>query len=137
MSISDILVQKCANQLCLRALVQVARDAIIFLHKPSMGLLEVGCARALNDELLRLEFVVLASFLQQHLFKLLLIKFARVFAHLNEHLDGGANLSFLNDFAIALKTNVLHEEADQAILDRLVLDHVVLKLTVLHVLNER
>ena len=101
-----------------------------------MGLLEVGCERAVRDELLRFQLVVLCRLLQQHLLELLLVEFARVLAHLDQHLNAGPDLRLLDDLAVALLPNVLHEQPNQAVLDLLVLDHMVLELTVLHVLDQ-
>mmetsp|Transcript_14926 Transcript_14926/g.18773 ORF Transcript_14926/g.18773 Transcript_14926/m.18773 type:complete len:278 (+) Transcript_14926:1471-2304(+) len=134
--VADILVQESADQFRLRALVQVARQPLIFLHEALVSFLKIRCARAINDQLLRLEFVVLGSLLQQHLLKLLFVEFARVFAHLNQHLDRHANLSLLDDFSAALMADLLHQKANQTFLDCLILNHVVLKLTILHVLDQ-
>ena len=100
-----------------------------------MRLLEVRCTRAFHDQLLRLELVVLSRLLEQDLLELLLVEFARVLAHLDQHLNAGPDLRLLDDLAVALLPNVLHEQPNQAVLDLLVLDHVVLELTVLHVLD--
>ena len=102
-----------------------------------MCLLEVRRARTIQDQLLRLELVVLSGLLQQNFLEFLFIQFARVFADLDEHLDRGADLGLLDDLTITLKPNVFHQKANETIFDSLILDHVVLKLTVLHVLNKR
>ena len=46
---------------------------------------------------------------QQDLLELLLVEFARVLAHLDQHLDGGTDLSLFDDFALTLQSNFLHE----------------------------
>ena len=136
MRISDVLIQEGADEFWLRALIEVVGNALVLLHQPLVGLLEVGCERAVRDELLRFKLVVLGRLLQQHLLELLLVEFARVLAHLDQHLNAGPDLRLLDDLAVALLPNVLHEQPNQAVLDLLVLDHVVLELTVLHVLDQ-
>jgi hypothetical protein len=56
-------------------------------------------------------------------------------ADLNEHVDSRPDLHFLDDAVVALLTNQVNQLTDQAGLDPLVQDYVVLKLTGLHLFD--
>ena len=102
-----------------------------------MGLLKIGCARAVSDEQLTLVAIIIGSLLQEDPFKFLLVELARVFADLNEHLNARSNLSLLDDLALSVTSDLLDQQLDQPLLDRRILNNVVLELAVLHVLDER
>ena len=136
MSVTDVLVEEGGDEFGLGAGVQVARDSLVLLHQTLVGLLQERCAGAVCDHELALVHVVLRSLLQKNLFKFLLVEFARVFAHFDQHLDGRSNLGFLDDFAVPLSPDFLNKKMGEAVTDHWVLDHVVLELRILHVLHQ-
>ena len=64
------------------------------------------------------------------------VKLARILAHLDQHLDRGSNLCLLDDFPFTLSPDLAHKQRYKALLDSTILDHMVLELTILHILNQ-
>lgn len=102
-----------------------------------MGLFQETRTTRVRDQLLALHSVVLSRLHQKHFLELLFVEFSRVFAHFDQHLDGGTDLGLLDDFAFALGADFFDEELDEPLLNGGVLDHVVLELRVLHVFHQR
>ena len=135
--IADILIEERADKLLLSACVEIVRHSFILLHQSLMRPLEKGGARAIRYQPLTLVLVVLGRLLQQHPLELLLVQLARVFAHLDQHLDGGSDLGFFDDFALTFLLDLFDEELDEALLNPRIHDDMVLELAILHVLDQR
>lgn len=135
MGLPDVLVQETLDQLRLRAGGQVRLHSVVFLLETLVGLLQIGRATTVRNKLLGLGAVVIRGFLEQNLFKFLLVYFARMHSYLQQHLDCLAHLRLLDDMAIAFTANLGNQLGNQFLLDGGVENYVVFELRILHLLH--